>query len=63
MASEDRWKTTMDAEFNPGYSATNMPNPDGRTAIAAEYSAYQLFKIRTALEGINASLALIASKK
>ena len=60
MADEDRWVSRMNSEFNPGYSPVNMPKDDARAAIAAEYSAFQLYKIRQALENINASLASLA---
>ncbi len=52
----------MNAEFNPNYSPNAYPDSDMRIANATEYAAFQLYKIREAIEGINSTLKAIASK-
>ncbi|MDO8420677.1 MAG: hypothetical protein Q7S99_00795 [Parvibaculum sp.] len=42
----------MDADFDPNLRPEAMPAPEMRLANAAEYSAYQMGKIRKALERI-----------
>ena len=63
MGAQERWDEKMNAEFNPGPSATAFPHADARIANAAEFAAFQLFKIREALEGINELLGEIAKKR
>lgn len=41
----ERHKARMEGDFNPGYTRTTVPQPDARTANAAEYAAYQLGQI------------------
>ncbi|WP_436643869.1 hypothetical protein [Microbaculum sp. FT89] len=60
--NEERWNNTMNAEFNPNYSPNAYPDSDMRIANATEYAAFQLYKIREAIEGINSTLKAIASK-
>ncbi|WP_436642619.1 hypothetical protein [Microbaculum sp. FT89] len=63
MGAQERWDQKMNAEFNPGYSAPDYPHTDARVANAAEFAAFQLFKIREAMEGIRESLGEIAKNR
>jgi hypothetical protein len=52
-------KAMYEADFLPDYTPGRIPNPDGRIANAAEYSAYQLGQINRNL----AKLVSLLEKK
>jgi hypothetical protein len=64
MATEQedaRWQRMMESDFNPTNHMGTLA-PDGRTATAAEYAAYQLGQINRKLDRLTAIAERIAGK-
>jgi hypothetical protein len=49
-AQAERREAYYEGNFNPGYTPSNMPQPEYRMANAAEYSAFQFGKLNRNLE-------------